>query len=141
MNTGISNDDDRQGSADVRRAAGRTFRRRSGYAMLIIMFVAAVTAILIIGIVETETIQMSAVSNTVHYERATLLADAGVQHVLSRLEVNPNWTGNVRQTQFPPRSTYSYTASARTGAGGTVIVTGTGTSGDVSRTLQVTVTP
>ncbi len=121
----------------LRRTDNR--RRRSGMAMLLCVFIAGVTAMLLLGILQTESIQLTAVANTIHYERALLLADAGVHDALARIESTPGWTGTVPITQLPPASGYTYQATVTAVGGGNMLIFATGSSGGITHTQTLTV--
>lgn len=114
-------------------------RKRHGVALLICLFIISMTSMLLVGVLDTQIGQWAALRNTIDYERATYLAGAGVYHCLAELENDPSWQVGVAKTEFPPGSSGSYAADVRMAEDGTVIVTATGTSGDVVRRLQVTV--
>jgi len=97
------------------------------------------TSMLLVGVLDTQIGQWSALRNSVEYERATYLAGAAVNHSLAELEANPTWTAGIPATEFPPGSGATYAASISVIKSGGVIITATGTAGDVVRQLQVTV--
>ena len=114
-------------------------RPRRGAALLAAMFVMSAVSMIVIGILQTETVQFAALRNTIDYDRARYLAEAGMNHCLSKLETDITWRGTIRRTQFPSGSGEFYQASAVDGANGTVVITGIGEVGDFTRTVQVTV--
>ena len=124
-----------------KRVPTKVGRRRTtrGVALLVALFVIAVTSALVVAILDTQTTQWAAARNTADYERALYLAGAAVQHVLVQLESNYAWRGTITDGSYPADDTYSGTAAD--GAGGDVTVTGIGVAGGATRTLQVTVTP
>lgn len=117
-------------------------KRRKGLAMMLALFVMAVTTMIVVTIMDTQTMQYSALRNTVDYDRARYLAEAGVQHAVSTLELDFDLNGvggfTIPPTQFPPSSgnTYQATISALQ-ADGTRIVTGEGTAGGFTRRLEI----
>jgi hypothetical protein len=121
---------------DNRRAVAR---RRRGVTLLLCLFVIGVTSVLLLGILETAMLEMTAARNSADYERALYLAGAGVHHALSELEEDPNWTGPIPPTEFPAGSGNTYAVTTAPGSGNTIIVTSTGTSGTLTRTLEATV--
>jgi Tfp pilus assembly protein PilX len=114
-------------------------RRRRGAALLVCLFVLGVTTLLVLAVFDTETLQMTAIRRTLDYERATYLAGAAVHHACAEIEANPSWRTGISSTEFPPGSGYTYAATAVNGTGQQVIITGTGTAGTTTRTLQVTI--
>lgn len=113
--------------------------RRRGAALLASMFVMSAVSMIVIGILRTETVQFAALRNTIDYDSARYLAEAGMHHGLSKLETDISWRGNIQRTEFPARSGNFYQAIALDGPNGTVIVTGIGQVGNFSRTVQVVV--
>lgn len=122
----------------LRRTATNRKARR-GVALLMTVFVAAITATVLLGIITTSRAQVTALQNTVDYERAQQLAGAGVHHALATLLQNPAFAGTIPSTEFPRGSGLRYSAEVRRTSPDTVIVTGVGVSGDVTRRLEVTV--
>jgi hypothetical protein len=107
--------------------------------LLVCLFVITVTSALLIGILDTCTMQYSAIRNTTDYEAAQYLAGAAVHHALAELEADPNWIAGIPATEFPTGSGRTYSATAVPGAGQTVVVTGVGVAGSTTRRLEVTV--
>lgn len=107
------------------------------------MFVMAVTTVIVISILDTQTLQFSSLRNTLAYDRSRYLAEAGVQHALAILESNYDnpalYTLGIANTAFPVGSTDSYSATVRQGPNGTVIIAGTGNSGAFTRRLEIVV--
>lgn len=111
--------------------------RRNGVALLLCLFVVALTAMLVLSILDTEVSQLTALRNSTDYERANYLAGAAVHHALAELEEDYGWRGTVTDGTYPADDTYS--ATAVDGDPGEITVTGIGISGGVTRTLEVTV--
>lgn len=114
-------------------------RLRRGAAMLTALFVMTVSSVLVISIMDTETLQYSALRNTMDWDRARYLAEAGLQHALAELEADITWRTGISSTQFPSGSGNLYWATAADGANGTVVVTAWGQAGSVTRKLETTV--
>ncbi len=116
-------------------------RRRScsrrGAALVICMFFVFIVTTLVVAIFDTETIELSAVRNSIDYERALYLANAGVHAAAAELEVAPTWRGTVASGSFPMDD--SYTATAVDGANHTVTVSAQGSSGGVIRTVTAVI--
>lgn len=115
----------------------RATAARRGAALLTAMFVMVVTSMLVLMMCDTQTIQYAALRNTIDYDRARYLAEAGVQHALALLEKDIDWRGTVPNTEFPAKSGEYYTVTVATGSGATVTITSTGIAKDFSRTLSV----
>ena len=114
-------------------------RLRRGAAMLTSLFVMTVSSVLVISIMDTETLQYSALRNTLDWDRARYLAEAGLQHALAELEADITWRTGISNTQFPAGSGNLYWATAVDGANGTVVVTAWGQAANVTRKLETTV--
>ncbi len=116
----------------------RSLRRfPGGAALLVCLFIIFLVTVMVVNVLDTETIQLSAIRNTLDYERALYLANAGVHHVAAELEAASTWRGTVTDGAYPGDDTYS--ATAVDGATGTVTVTSTGVAGDVTRNIQATI--
>ena len=114
-------------------------RLRRGAAMMTALFVMTVSSVLVISIMDTETLQYSALRNTMDWDRARYLAEAGLQHALAELEADITWRTGISNTQFPSGSGDLYWATAADGANGTVVVSAWGQVGSVTRKLETTV--
>ncbi|MGI8982621.1 MAG: pilus assembly PilX family protein [Pirellulaceae bacterium] len=114
-------------------------RLRRGAAMMTALFVMTVSSVLVISIMDTETLQYSALRNTMDWDRARYLAEAGLQHALAELEADITWRTGIGNTQFPAGSGNLYWATAANGANGTVVVTAWGQAGNVTRKLETMV--
>ncbi|MBC7854971.1 MAG: hypothetical protein IAF94_16185 [Pirellulaceae bacterium] len=124
----------------ITSAANQAARRlRHGAAMMTALFVMTVSSVLVISIMDTETLQYSALRNTMEWDRARYLAEAGLQHALAELEADITWRTGVANTQFPAGSGNLYWATAANGANGTVVVAAWGQAGSVTRKLETTV--
>ena len=106
--------------------------------MLTALFVMAVSSVVVVGILDTEVLQFSALRNTIDYDRARYLAEAGIAHALAELEQDILWRDGFGDTEFPIGSGSTYSVSVQDGPSSTIIVTATGISGSITRRLQVT---
>jgi hypothetical protein len=100
------------------------------------MFVIFIVTILTVNVLDTETLELSALRNTMSYDKALYLANAGVHHAAAQLQSNSTWRGTVSEGSYPADDTYS--ATAVDGANSTVVVTGRGVSGGMTRTVVAT---
>ncbi len=117
----------------------RPTSRRTGSAMMTALFVMAVTTAVVIGILDTEQLQYAALKNTIEYERARYLAEAGVAHAMTYLERDITWRQGISTIEYPAGSGDTYSAQAVDGPNQTVVVTATGVAGRVTRRLQATI--
>ena len=123
------------------RGTYRQSVRRRATALLVCIFVMAITTVIVLSMIDTQTLRMTALRNTQQYEQALYLAGAAVHHAISQVEADPDLTPpfSIGPVEFPIGSGDSYEADV-VGVSGDLVITGSGTSGDVSRYLQVKVT-
>jgi hypothetical protein len=86
----------------------------------------------------SQTVYQSALRNTIEYEQALYLANAGIHHAVAELETSTAWRGTVTAGSYPASGSYSATA-VNGATSGTVDVTSTGVAGETTRRLQATV--
>ncbi|QDU89915.1 hypothetical protein Pla175_33120 [Pirellulimonas nuda] len=113
--------------------------RRGGAALLMAIFTIFMVSVLAVHVLSTEMSQLATVRNVLDYERALYLANAGVHHACAELEANSTWRGTVADGSYPASGGYS--ATAVDGIGSLVVVTSSGVSGSVTRTVQATIDP
>lgn len=93
--------------------------------------------LMVINVLDTTTLEMAAVRNSMDYERALFLANAGVHEVAAQLEANSTWLGTITDGAYPANDTYQ--AVAVSGGSYTVAVTSTGVAGEITRTVQAVI--
>jgi Tfp pilus assembly protein PilX len=126
-------------SVSPRIFAGRCRKRRSGgIALLLCLFVLSIITVWTVNMYESASVYQSALRNTIEYEQALYLANAGVHHALAQLESNVTWRGTVTAGSYPASGSYSATA-VNGATAGTVDVTSTGVSGGTTRRLSATI--
>ena len=118
------------------RGCGR--RRSRGVALLLCLFVLSLVSVWVVNIYKSATVYQSALRNTIEYEQALYLANAGVHHAVTVLEHDLTWRGTVTDGSYPASGSYSATA-VNGAVVGTVDVTSTGVAGGATRRLQATV--
>ncbi len=113
---------------------------RRATALLVCIFVMSITTLLVVSMIDTQTLQMTALRHTQQYERSLYLAGAAVHHALAQLEDDPDLSVpfGVGPIEFPAGSESTYQAQV-VAVGSDLVVTGTGTSGSITRYVQVTV--
>jgi len=84
-------------------------RNQKGVALLLAMFILVFIAILAVVFLELLTSDLQITSNHSGKLKALYIADAGIEHAVSRLRANRNWTANSQQIVFPSGSSSSYT--------------------------------
>jgi hypothetical protein len=102
------------------------------------LFVLSICTVWVVNIFQSATLYQSALRNTIEYEQALYLANAGVHHAVAELENNLAWRGTVTAGSYPANGSYSATA-ANGVTPGTVDITSTGVAGGATRRLQSTV--
>lgn len=124
-----------EGSLENLRIQRRADRR--GAALMFCMFILAVMVLMVVNVVDTTTLELSALRNAMEYERALYLANAGVHHVAATIEADHTWRGTVSDGAYPADNTYF--AQASDGPDATVIVTSHGVAGEVTRSVQAVI--
>jgi Tfp pilus assembly protein PilX len=119
-------------SRNHRSSRSRAAERR-GAALMFCMFLIFMVALLVISVMDATMLDLASLRNSIDYERALYLANAGVHAVAAELEGDANWRGVITDGSYPADDTY--TATAVDGAGGTVDVTARGVSGSITRTV------
>ena len=112
-------------------------RRQQGTALLICLFVMTIASLAVLGVLGSVTSQMAAQRNTLEYEKALYLAGAGVHHAIAELEADPSWTTGIPNT--PSTGSEYYSATLTPQGDGSIVITGVGVAGSVTRRLEVTV--
>jgi hypothetical protein len=107
-------------------------------ALLLCLFVLSLVSVWVVNMFQSATVYQSALRNTIEYEQALYLANAGVHHAVAEVETNLAWRGTVSAGSYPATGSYSATAADGVAAG-TVDITATGVSGGATRRLQATI--
>ncbi len=123
--------------ARLKRQLRSGHQSRRGAALVFCMFILTMITLMVVNVLDTMTLELSALRNSMDYERALYLANAGVHQVAATIESNSAWRGTITDGAYPADNTY--TATAVDGPDSTVIVTSSGVAGDVSRHLQATI--
>lgn len=112
-------------------------RPKRGAALLFVMFIISFVTLMVVSVLDTTTLELAALRNTIEYERALLLANAGVHEVAAQLEADSTWRGVITDGKYPSDDTYE--ATVVDGANYTVIVTSKGVAGEITRTVEATI--
>lgn len=123
----------------MNRHEQRTSQPRTGAALMVCIFTMVVCSVIVVAMLDTHTLHLSGLRNSVDYERALYLAGAAVHESVAELESDINWRDGIPATEFPAGSGNTYSATVADGSGNQIIVTGLGNSGGITRSLQVTV--
>lgn len=105
---------------------------------MLALFVMTVCSVLVLAIVDSQSLRYSALRNTRQWDQARYLAESGLHAALAHLEIDFDWRKGIESTEFPVGSDNWYSANVQDGTDGHVIVQATGTSGNFTRTLSVT---
>lgn len=97
------------------------------------MFIVFMITLLTVNVLDTTTLDLSGLRNSMDYERALYLANAGVHAAAAELEASPAWRGTLTDGSYPADDTYTVTVAD--GLAGTVDVTARGVSGSITRTV------
>lgn len=108
--------------------------------MLLCLFLIAMTSVMVLNIVQSETLQLAATRNSIEYEQALYWANAGVHDACAEIMQNVSWRGTVTDGSVPPAAIAAgYEAIAADDGLGNVVVTSTGYAGNGRRTVQATI--
>lgn len=89
---------------------------------------------LLVQILNTMTSDLALIRSSIDHERALYLANAGIHEATAMVEADSTWRGVVSEGTYPNHDTY--TATAVDGAdSSTALVTSSGASGEVTRTV------
>jgi Tfp pilus assembly protein PilX len=116
----------------------RNCARRPAVALLLCLFILSLVSVWVVSMFQSATVYQSALRNTIEYEQALYLANAGVHHAVAELENDLNWRGTVSGGSYPASGSYSATA-VNGATAGTVDITSNGVAGAATRRLQATV--
>jgi hypothetical protein len=122
-----------------KRNSRRKSHRRTGYALLICLFVALVCSVSVLSILNTarfETLEISAKQRATASQWA---AKAGVERAVALLLDDPDLRGTVPSIQVPAGSNTNVTASISQN-GQNLTISATANDGTYSRTEQMTMT-
>ncbi len=117
----------------------RPFLVRRGAALLLAIFVMTLVSTLAVATLDAEMMRYMALRNTRQWDEARYLAEAGLNDAFAQLEQDISWRGGIPGTEFPAGSGWTYRVTVTDGADGTVDLLSTGTVGNFTRTLHVTV--
>ena len=123
-------------SAEIQTSYRRRPQQASqrGAALLFSLFIIAFMTLMVVNVLDATTLETSALRNSMDYERALYLANAGVHEAAAQLEADSTWTGTITEGAYPADDTYQVMATSASNF--TVTVTSTGVAGEVTRTVQ-----
>jgi type II secretory pathway component PulK len=113
-------------------------RPRGGVALLMCLFILSLISVWVVNMFQSATVYQSALRNTIEYEQAIYLANAGIHHAMAELEIELDWRSTVTAGSYPASGSYSATA-VNGAVAGTVDITSTGVSGGSTRRVLATV--
>ncbi len=114
---------------------------RRGAALLFCIFIIAFMTLMVINVLDTTTLEMSALRNSMEYERALFLANAGVHEMAAQLEADSTYRTTITDGAYPADDTYEATVVDAVGFlnGKHVIVTSKGVANETTRTVEATI--
>jgi len=121
----------------MKRTSHKIQKQRCGAALLFALFIISFMTLMVVNVLDSTTLELSAIRNSMDYERALFLANAGVHEVAAQVEADSAWIGTITDGAYPADDTYE--AVAVSGLNYTVIVTSKGVAGEVTRTVQATI--
>ncbi len=93
--------------------------------------------LMVINVLDTTTLETSALRQSMEYERALFLANAGVHEMAAQLEADSTYRTTITDGAYPANDTYE--ASVVDDGSYRVIVTSKGVAGEVTRTVEATI--
>ncbi len=90
--------------------------------------------LMVINVLDTTTLETSALRNSMDYERALFLANAGVHEMAAQLEADSTYRTTITDGAYPANDTYETTVVDY--GSYQVIVTSKGVAGEVTRTVE-----
>lgn len=115
--------------------------RRRASALLLVLFVMAITTPLVCLMLEAHTSQIRCTHNHIEHMTALYVAEAGVHDAMAELLSDSSWRTGFTSKGFPSDLAHSYTVTLADGTPGQIIVTSTGqTASGYSKTVTAIVT-
>lgn len=102
-------------------------RSDKGAALLMVVFVMALLATAVSGLIQMNTEEIQIMTNHIGMAQAQAIAEAGLHHAISQKRMNPNWTRGFRNRRFAD-GRYTVTVD-----GWTITSTGLSSSGYQTR--------
>jgi len=84
---------------------------KNAVALLLAMFILVFIAILVVAFLNLLTSDLVITTNHLGRLKALYIAEAGIEHAISQLRNNINWSVNSESTIFPSASASSYTVT------------------------------
>jgi type II secretory pathway component PulK len=112
---------------------------RQGYALLVCLFVAAISSTALLGILNVARFETLEVSAKQRSAAAMWAATAGAERAVAMLLDNPNLQGTLPAVEIPARSGTRVASDIQVD-GQTITVTATATVGGISKTHQLVFT-
>ncbi len=118
----------------------RTTHRRRGAVLLLVLFLMALTAPLMVMLLDTHATHIRCVHNDIGLRTALYVAEAGVQHAMAELLADPTWRGGFTNQEISPGAGHTYTVTlADTPEADIEIVSTSQTADGYSKTITVRV--
>lgn len=111
--------------------------RPAGVALMLALAVLFAASLLTVCVLDTTTLELSALRRQIAYEQALLLAQAAVHAVVAELAVDPGFAGPIVQGALGQDDAYEGVVLQRDGD--LVVIQGAGSSGGFTRRLTAKV--
>ncbi len=116
----------------------RRLLTRRASALLIVLFLVAVTAPLVCMLLETHTSAIRCTHNSIEGTTALYIAEAGVQDAVAELLADPSWRTGFTDKEFPQGLGHTYTVTLEDdGQGALTVVSIARTAKGHSRNVTV----
>lgn len=114
--------------------------QRRGAALILAMLIMGTVSAIVISMVDMVTMQMTVIRNTIAWDQARYLAEAGIAEGLCQLENDNAWRTGITATQFPALSGNTFAVTVTDPGTGSLVLTSTGIANGVTRKVEATVT-
>jgi len=122
------------------QAIVRRRRTCSASALLVVIFLVALTTPLVCLLLDAHSSHIRCTQNHIEGMTALYVAQAGVHDAMNELLQDGGWRSGFTDKTFPADLGHSYTVTVADGDGGTVAITSTGqTESGYSKTVTATV--
>ena len=116
-------------------------RRSGGSALVLVVFLMALTAPLVCLLCETHAVHIRCTHNQLQRTTALYVAQAGVQDALAMLLADETWRDGFSDKPFPVGLGHAYTVSVADGEAGEILIKSAGTTArGYTQCVTVTVT-
>ena len=119
----------------------RARRQRRAAALLIVLFLMAITAPILCMMLDTQTTHIRCIHNDIEMKTALYIAQAGVHDAMAQLLADSAWRAGFTNKAFPIGLGHTYTVTLANAANNQIIITSTArTAQGHTKTVVATVT-